>query len=193
MDRYIYIKILESIDDEKDFDNLIKAANITPSELKSELSNILVNRYMYEHKKSNPVEKHTVSNALFNLLNPKKRYMLTTQIMYEDIYIDMIGTKEEIIDFLVKESYERIEDMRDETPEYKSVTKEHVQKYYESNFRVVQLKKGYTISNIPYIYWCGYNAAKIDFYDMYLLGEENKDYYFIYEINDIETKSKFSR
>lgn len=186
MDKYTYIKILHSINDEDEFNNVIKGTKLTPSDLKSEISSILTDRYLSENK-------GTISHALFNLLNPKKKYMLTNKVSDDDSQIELIGTKEEVIDYMVNSTYSRIEDMRADTPEFQFITKEDTLKYYDTNFRNVKLVKG--TSNVigTYHYWNYGNEYNIDFYDMYLLGEINVDYYLIYDMDDIETLSKSNK
>lgn len=193
MDKHIFIKVLHTINEEDDFNNMIDATGITTVELKSEISYILTDRYLNEHRESNPEKKHPVASALFNLLNPKKKYMLTVKVSDDETYVELIGTKDEIIEHLVNDSYDRISDMRIDTPEFQSITKEDVHFYYDSHFRVVKMSIGTNHLNKSFYFWNYQPDCRINFYDMYLLNQLDEDYYFIYDMDDVKMISKSNK
>lgn len=182
MDKFISLKLLETMNDKETFNNTIKGLNIPITDIKLSLMNELLNKYMKECKS---IGIGTYTDALFNIYNPIPIYQLyiSTEYNHEPV---LIGTKEEIISYLSNNSYSDIDVDRDSHKEYKDIKLENSNLYYNNNWRVcsiITFSDG-KIWNAHYEPITEYSSLLLDRFDVS---------YSIYNTDDVNKMSKYQK
>lgn len=170
MDKYLFIEMLKNVKDPSEFKNIIEASNLAVSDIMTEVSLCLTKKFLSDNK-------YTTTQALYNLLHPQKKYILYVYILDSNGEIQMIGTKEEILNYITNDTYSRICQSRDSTPEFQNVKKETVYSHYESKFTENH-----------------HNGEPIEYYDSVLTNAVfSYDYYQVFDmdyVNELSNKNK---
>lgn len=178
MDEFIQLKILSCIDDKKEFKKFIESINMSESTKKQKLANLLLDKYLKDTDSS-------IDDALFSLLNQEKKYMIEHQLEGYPLSAQMIGTKEEVIQFMTSHTYNTIDYLRLDVEQYNNVTKEEVYNYYTNNFIVSKLILDTDKSYV-------WDLLLINGYGNILVGDD-ADEYIIYDMDDINTITKHNK
>lgn len=132
-----------------------------------------------------PQDKEDLIEKLYNLVNPQEKYLLTYSADNNATEQLFIGTKEKVITFMINHTFDEIDNLSLDVPEYKDVTIDEVSKYYNESFTITEPQ----IDKFG-IHW---NNKMIDRYTADLVDMDRPEYYVIYRIKDIEDTSSLKK